>query len=194
MSNVLKCSVCADTRDIIRPQSQFIGRNFVCTDCIETPGEVADALSLPIDDVYQAIGIERPRHFTDEQLAAFNHATVTSLGDALSMSDKFAVCRIANAKHVESEWIVVAGVVCRRDTTRRFYDDVADIVCAVDCGIRVYWKHEGYEVVRDSGLPKGLGSSQGLGYLIKCHMNSDVIGLTHQDGKTLNGDLFYSGG
>jgi hypothetical protein len=53
-------------------------------------------------------------------------------------------------------------------------DDIKQLVLD---GKKVFWRHSGYEVVQDS-----IGQ-----WLIKCHMNGDVIGLTHKDGKTLNG-------
>jgi hypothetical protein len=52
-----------------------------------------------------------------------------------------------------------------------------DIRQAVDAGQRICWKSEAYEVIRDR-----LGQ-----YFIRCSMNGHVIGLTWQDGETLNG-------
>jgi hypothetical protein len=52
-----------------------------------------------------------------------------------------------------------------------------EIKAALERGDRVFWVHNGYEVVKDN-----LGQ-----YLIKCHDNGHCIGLTHQDGHTLNG-------
>lgn len=51
------------------------------------------------------------------------------------------------------------------------------IKTAIDNGQRVYWKHPGYQVIRDS-----LGQ-----YLIRCELNGSCIGLTWRDGETLNG-------
>lgn len=51
-----------------------------------------------------------------------------------------------------------------------------EIKTALEAGKKVYWVHNGYEVIRDS-----LGE-----YLIK-HEAGNVIGLTHRDGLTLNG-------
>ena len=58
-----------------------------------------------------------------------------------------------------------------------------EIKDAIDAGNRVFWHHSGYEVIKDS-----IGQ-----YLIKCHMNDHIIGLTHRDGTTLNGspEHFY---
>lgn len=47
----------------------------------------------------------------------------------------------------------------------------------VDNGIPVYWSNTGYSVIKDS-----IGQ-----YLIKFLWNDSCIGLTHQDGVTLNG-------
>lgn len=51
-----------------------------------------------------------------------------------------------------------------------------EIKTAIEAGNRVFWVHNGYEVVKDS-----LGQ-----YLIK-YETGHCIGLTHQDGVTLNG-------
>lgn len=53
-----------------------------------------------------------------------------------------------------------------------------DIKSAVESGQYVYWKHEGYQVIKDS-----VGQ-----WLILCHLNGHCIGLTWQDGVTMNGD------
>jgi len=56
---------------------------------------------------------------------------------------------------------------------------------AVDQGKRVHWENPGYLVIKDS-----IGQ-----YLIKCLHSNHCIGLTHQDGETLNGreDQFFIG-
>jgi hypothetical protein len=51
-----------------------------------------------------------------------------------------------------------------------------EIKSTVDAGHKVYWVHNGYEVIKDN-----LGQ-----YLIR-YETGDCIGLTHQDGITLNG-------
>lgn len=48
---------------------------------------------------------------------------------------------------------------------------------AVDKGLTVHWKNNAYTVIKDS-----IGQ-----YLIKCALNNSCIGLTWQDGITLNG-------
>lgn len=53
-----------------------------------------------------------------------------------------------------------------------------DIKSAVESGQYVYWKNEGYQVIKDS-----IGQ-----WLILCHFNGSCIGLTWQDGVTMNGD------
>lgn len=60
---------------------------------------------------------------------------------------------------------------------------LAEIKTAVDLGETVYWSSPVYKVVKDS-----LGQ-----YSIKCTLNEHYIGLTHQDGITLNGreEEFY---
>jgi hypothetical protein len=55
---------------------------------------------------------------------------------------------------------------------------VHEIKAAVDRGEPVRWKSENYHVIRDR-----IGE-----YLIVCQNNQSTIGLTHQDGVTLNGD------
>lgn len=62
------------------------------------------------------------------------------------------------------------------------YTTAEDIRCAVDAGETVYSESEAYQVIKDS-----LGQ-----YLIKCEFNGHCIGLTHQDGYTLNGSHFYT--
>lgn len=47
----------------------------------------------------------------------------------------------------------------------------------IDNGNKVYYKSSIYEVIKD-----GIGQ-----YLIKCIINGHCIGLTWQDGETLNG-------
>jgi len=51
-----------------------------------------------------------------------------------------------------------------------------EIKDALEAGKRVYWVHNGYEVIRDS-----------LGQFLIKHEAGNCIGLTHQDGVTLNG-------
>ena len=54
--------------------------------------------------------------------------------------------------------------------------NLQEIKDALEAGERVYWVHNGYEVIRDS-----IGQ-----YLIQ-YEDGSCIGLTHQDGQTLNG-------
>lgn len=54
---------------------------------------------------------------------------------------------------------------------------VEEIKRAVDQGHPVKWSGYSYDVIKDK-------TGQ---YLIKCSDNGHCIGLTHQDGKTLNG-------
>jgi hypothetical protein len=54
---------------------------------------------------------------------------------------------------------------------------LTEIKEAVESGKRVYWSHSGYEVIKDR-----IGQ-----WLIVCRFNSDCIGLTWQDGVTMNG-------
>lgn len=58
-----------------------------------------------------------------------------------------------------------------------------EIKAAIKAGKRVKWKHDGYNVICDK-----LGQ-----FLIVCADNQSTIGLTWQDGVTLNGeeDEFY---
>tara|TARA_R100000808_G_C2063123_1_gene93697 strand:- start:51 stop:245 length:195 start_codon:yes stop_codon:yes gene_type:complete len=58
-----------------------------------------------------------------------------------------------------------------------------EIKKAINEGKKVYWHHEGYEVIKDS-----IGQ-----WLIICHINDSCVGLTHYDNKTLNGSAehFY---
>lgn len=57
---------------------------------------------------------------------------------------------------------------------------------AVESGKTVCWSNPGYRVVKDN-----LGQ-----WFIHCTMNDHYIGLTHMDGKTMNGaeEDFYLGG
>ncbi len=55
--------------------------------------------------------------------------------------------------------------------------NTAEIKKAVDEGKNVYWSNLGYKVVKDKNDE----------YLIKCTVNNSCIGLTWQDGTTLNG-------
>ena len=49
---------------------------------------------------------------------------------------------------------------------------------ALNKGERVYWVNDLYEVIKDD-----LGQ-----YFIKCSSNNSCVGLTHKDGKTMNGE------
>lgn len=53
-----------------------------------------------------------------------------------------------------------------------------EIKTAIDAGQKVYWYNRGYQVIKDS-----IGQ-----YLIKFIPNGHCIGLTGQDGVTLNGE------
>lgn len=55
---------------------------------------------------------------------------------------------------------------------------VAHIQKLVDLGMPVYWKTKAYKIVKDAWGE----------YLIQCSLNGHCIGLTHQDGTTLNGE------
>ncbi len=59
---------------------------------------------------------------------------------------------------------------------------LAEIKAAVDAGKKVYWSNEGYTVIKDRHDQ----------YLI-VHYGTSAIGLTHQDGVTMNGseDQFF---
>jgi len=63
------------------------------------------------------------------------------------------------------------------------FKSVQEIKDAVDAGKTVCQHNSCYKVIKDK-----LGR-----YLIKCLMNNFIIGLTHADGETLNGNLrdFY---
>lgn len=54
---------------------------------------------------------------------------------------------------------------------------VAEIKKAVDSGITVHWKSDGYNVIKDKNGE----------YLIIFTPNQSAIGLTRKDGVTLNG-------
>ena len=56
--------------------------------------------------------------------------------------------------------------------------NVEMIKLSVEYGNRVFWKNVAYEVIKDS-----IGK-----WLIYCHLNHSVIGLTSKDGKNLNGN------
>ena len=64
------------------------------------------------------------------------------------------------------------------------YDSADEIRGALDSGVKVYWGSEYYPVIKDS-----MGQ-----YLITCTQTAYCVGLTWQDGKTLNGDstAFYT--
>ena len=57
---------------------------------------------------------------------------------------------------------------------------VQDIKDAVDSGLAVHCGNDGYEVTK---APNGE-------YIVTYRPNGSVIGLTHKDGVTLNGELF----
>lgn len=59
-----------------------------------------------------------------------------------------------------------------------------EIKAAVDAGKTVFWASEAYRVEKD-----------GSDYIIRCVLNQNVIGLTWDDGVTLNGhpNQFYIG-
>lgn len=54
-----------------------------------------------------------------------------------------------------------------------------EIKDAIADGKRVFWKNEGYEVLKSKGCWE---------YMIVFHPNGNCIGLTWQDGKTMNGE------
>jgi hypothetical protein len=55
---------------------------------------------------------------------------------------------------------------------------LAEILRAVDEGLKVHWQNKSYEVVC---------SSKNRRYLIRCQATDHSIGLTQADGSTLNG-------
>ena len=55
---------------------------------------------------------------------------------------------------------------------------LTEIKQAIDSGKRVFWVQESYEVLFAPALQN---------YVIKCHLNQNIIGLTWRDGITLNG-------
>lgn len=55
---------------------------------------------------------------------------------------------------------------------------LTEIKAAVEAGKRVFWRCRSYEVIKDE-----LGQ-----WLIWCHINWVYVGLTWQDGTTLNGE------
>jgi len=63
---------------------------------------------------------------------------------------------------------------------------LSEIKQAIKDGKKVFWASNSYEVIKDN-----IGQ-----YLIKCILNDSCIGLTWQDGKTLNGkeNEFYTKG
>ena len=60
-----------------------------------------------------------------------------------------------------------------------------EIMYTLEIGGKVYWHNDNYEVIKDS-----IGQ-----YLIHSRFNDYYIGLTHSDGKTMNGkeEDFYEG-
>jgi hypothetical protein len=52
-----------------------------------------------------------------------------------------------------------------------------EIMYALEIGGKVYWHNDNYEVIKDK-----IGQ-----YLIRSISNNSCIGLTHRDGKTMNG-------
>ncbi len=54
---------------------------------------------------------------------------------------------------------------------------LTEIKAAVEAGRKVYWASKNYEVIKDS-----IGQ-----WLILCLINGSCIGLTWQDGVTMNG-------
>lgn len=63
--------------------------------------------------------------------------------------------------------------------------NLVEIKQAVDSGIEVFWKSPAYKVIKaESGH-----------YYIRCILNGSTVGLTHQDGVTMDAqpyDFFYS--
>jgi hypothetical protein len=52
-----------------------------------------------------------------------------------------------------------------------------EIMYTLEIGGKVYWHNDNYEVIKDK-----IGQ-----YLIHSRFNDHYIGLTHQDGQTMNG-------
>lgn len=63
--------------------------------------------------------------------------------------------------------------------TVKYFNSLEEIKQAVDKGIDVFYFNDVYQVVKD----------QHGNYFIVCCLNNDAIGLTHNDGKTINGNL-----
>jgi hypothetical protein len=59
--------------------------------------------------------------------------------------------------------------------------NLAEIQTAVESGTHVYWSNVGYEVIKDTSLPDPQ-------WLIYFWPNGHSIGLTWQDGITMNGN------
>lgn len=55
--------------------------------------------------------------------------------------------------------------------------NLSEIKAAVDSGKTVHWSNDGYTVIKDKGGK----------YLVLFVFTGDCIGLTWEDGKTLNG-------
>lgn len=67
-----------------------------------------------------------------------------------------------------------------------------EIKAALDAGVKVFWSSECYDVIKD--VIKKKDEPDFVQYLINCNQNNYCIGLTHQDGVTMNGeegDFFY---
>jgi hypothetical protein len=64
---------------------------------------------------------------------------------------------------------------------KMIFETAEEIKAAVDSGKTVYVDSMAYVVIKDN-IPQ---------YLIKCMINDYCIGLTHKDGKTLNGTEFF---
>ena len=60
-----------------------------------------------------------------------------------------------------------------------------EIMYTLEINGKVYWHNDNYEVIKDK-----IGQ-----YLIRSKSNNSCIGLTHQDGQTMNGKErdFYKG-
>lgn len=85
---------------------------------------------------------------------------------------------VAAANSTRAQQLSEAGLHVVSTANPREAMTASQIKAAVDSGKKVYWSHKGYEVIKDR-----IGQ-----YLIVCLQNKHCIGLTWQDGVTLNGN------
>ena len=83
--------------------------------------------------------------------------------------------------------MLVCVIFITSTTQRGIIMTLEQIKDSVDRGVKTNWKNYMYEVIKGTG-------ERSNDYFVRCIDNDSIIGLTHRDGVTMNGDAedFYN--